>query len=111
MAGADNRTAAKPQVIVLPFDVQIPGSYNYLRNGLASTLASRLASRANVATIAQGTTSDQLARALSEGNYSGFSQMLQQSGADYLVMGSLTPKSGQFELTSYVFTRTRNNFV
>ena len=106
IAGANNRTTAKSQVIVLPFDVQIPGSYSYLRNGLASTLASRLASRANVATIAQGTTSDQLARALSDGNYSEFSQMLQQSGADYLVMGSLAPKAGQFELTSYVFTRT-----
>jgi len=106
VAGANNRTAAKSQVIVLPFDVQITGSYNYLRNGLASTLASRLASRANVATIAQGGTSDQMASALSEGNYGGFSQMLQRSGADYLIIGSLTPKAGQFELLSYVFTRT-----
>jgi len=108
VAGASNRGAAKPQVIFLPFDVQIPGSYSYLRNGLASTLASRLASRANVATVAKGNTSEQLAQSLSQGNYDQFSQMLQRSGADYLVMGSLAPKSGQFELMSYVFSRTAN---
>ncbi|MDD2464378.1 MAG: VCBS repeat-containing protein [Desulfobulbus sp.] len=105
-AEAKNVAAAKPQVLFLPFDVQIPGSYSYLRNGLASTLASRLATRANVATIAQGSTSEQLAQALNTGNYNAFGQLLQRSGADYLVMGSLAPKAGQFELMGYVFSRT-----
>jgi len=105
-AAAAPPVAAKPQVLFLPFDVQIPGSYSYLQNGLASTLASRLSSRANVAAVAQTNTSNQLAHALTEGNYSRFGQMLEKSGADYLVMGALAPKAGQFELVSYVFTRT-----
>lgn len=97
---------AKRQVVVLPFDVEIPGSYAYLRNGLASTLASRLAARANVAAVAQGSASEQMAKALKSGDHSAFSQQLRQSGADYLIMGSLAPKNNQFELTSYVFSHT-----
>ena len=103
---AKNTASPKPQVVFLPFEVHIPGSYSYLRNGLASTLASRLAARAPIAAIAQGSTSDQLAKALADGNYTAFGQMLQRTGADYLVMGALAPKAGQFELTGYVFTRT-----
>ncbi len=98
--------AAKRQVIFLPFDVQIPGSYTHLRSGLASTLASRLASRANIAAAAQGSASEQMAQALKSGDHGAFSRMLQQSGADYLIMGSLAPKAGQFELTGYVFSQT-----
>ena len=97
---------AKRQVVVLPFDVEIPGSYAYLRNGLASTLASRVAARANVAAVAQGSASEQMAKALKSGDHSAFSQQLRQSGADYLIMGSLAPKNNQFELTSYVFSHT-----
>ena len=95
----------KRQVIVLPFDVEIPGSYTYLRNGLASTLASRLASRASIAVVAQGGTSEQMAKALKSGDYSAFSQQLRQTGAEYLIMGLLMPKNGQFELSSYVFSQ------
>jgi len=105
-AGAKNTAPAKSQVIVLPFDVEIPGSYAYLKNGLASTLASRLATRANVAAVAQGAASEQMAKALKSGDFSAFSQQLRQSGADHLVMGSLAPKNNQFELTSYVFSQT-----
>lgn len=97
--------AVKPQVVILPFDVEIPGSYAYLKNGLASTLASRLATRANVAAMAQGPVSEQMAKALKSGDHAAFSQQLRQSGADYLIIGSLTPKSSQFELTSYVFSQ------
>ncbi|WP_157470061.1 FG-GAP repeat domain-containing protein [Desulfobulbus elongatus] len=103
---AKSPAPAKPQVIVLPFDVEIPGSYTYLRNGLASTLASRLAARANVAAIAQGTASERMAKSLKSGDHVAFAQQLRQSGADYLIIGSLAPKSNQFELTGYVFTQT-----
>lgn len=96
---------AKRQVIFLPFDVEIPGSYAYLRNGLANTLASRLASRAGIAAVGQGGASEQMAKALKSGEHAAFSQQLRQSGADYLIMGSLMPKEGQFELTSYVFSQ------
>ncbi len=105
-APASTPVAAKRQVIFLPFDVQIQGSYAHLRSGLASTLASRLASRANVAAAAQGSASEQMAQALKSGDHGAFSQMLRQSGADYLIMGSLAPKAGQFELTGYVFSQT-----
>lgn len=105
-AAAATPVAAKRQVIFLPFDVQIPGSYTHLRSGLASTLASRLASRANIAAAAQGSASEQMAQALKSGDHGAFSSMLQKSGADYLIMGSLAPKAGQFELTGYVFSQT-----
>lgn len=96
---------AKPQAVILPFDVEIPGSYAYLKTGLASTLASRLAARANIAAVAQGAASEQMASALKSGDHSVFGQLLRQSGADYLIMGSLASKTGQFELTSYVFSQ------
>lgn len=99
-------SAAKPQITVLPFDVQIPGSYAYLSSGLASTLASRLAARANVAAVAQGGAAEQMAKSLKAGNQAAFAQQLRQSGADGLVIGSLAQRNGQFELTAYVFTQT-----
>jgi TolB-like protein len=103
--GAQPAGPSKRQVIFLPFDIQIPGSYAYLRNGLANTLASRLANRANIAAVAQGVAAEQMAKALQSGDHAMFSQQLRQSGADYLIMGSLAPKAGQLELTSYVFSQ------
>jgi len=105
---AKTAETSKRQVIFLPFDVEIPGSYAYLRNGLASTLASRLASRADIVAVGQGAASEQMAKALKSGDHGIFAQQLRQSGADYLIMGSLAPKSGQFELTSYVFSQAAN---
>ena len=106
MVLAKPQVAAKRQVVFLPFDVRIPGSYVHLRQGLSSTLASRLASRANIAPIAQGAATEQMAQALQTGNHGVFSQLLQRSNADYLVMGSLAPKAGQFALVAYVFSRS-----
>ncbi|WP_310600339.1 VCBS repeat-containing protein [Desulfobulbus sp.] len=105
-ASAKPSASSKSQVVVLPFDVEIPGSYAYLRNGLASTLASRLATRAQVAAVAQGAASERMAQSLKAGDHTAFAQQLRQSGADYLIIGSLAPKSSQFELTAYVFTQT-----
>ncbi len=103
-ASAKTVEPAKRQVAFLPFAVEIPGQYAYLRNGLASMLASRLAFRADIAAVPQGGSTEQMAKSLQSGEYGAFSRQLRQSGADYLVMGSLTPKGGQFELTTYVFT-------
>ncbi|NLX18222.1 MAG: VCBS repeat-containing protein [Desulfobulbus sp.] len=104
---AEDKTGSpvKRQVVILPFTVEIPGSYTYLKHGLASTLASRLSTRANVAAVAQGSTSDQMAAALKEGNHAVFGQLLRQSGAEYMAIGSLTPKNNQFELACYVFSQ------
>ena len=98
---------AKPQVAFLPFTVEISGSYGHLRQGLASMLASRLAFRADIAAVPQGSATEQMAKSLKAGEYGAFNQQLRQSGADYLVIGSLTPgKGSQFELTCYVFANT-----
>ena len=97
---------AKRQVVFLPFTIEIPGSYSYLRNGLASMLASRLAFRADIAAVPQGASTEQMAQSLKSGEHGAFSQQLRQSGADYLIMGSLTAKGDQFELTTYVFSKS-----
>jgi len=102
---AKPQVVGKPQVVVLPFDVEIPGSYAYLSSGLASTLASRLATRANVAATAQGKASEQMAQSLKAGDHDAFTKQLNQSGADYLIIGSLAPKGSQFELTAYLFAQ------
>ena len=105
-AEAPEQTApARRQVLFLPFSVDIPGSHAYLRNGLASMLASRLATRANIIAVPQGAATEQMAAALKAGNHEAFGQQLRQSGADYLVMGSLAPADESLLLTSYVFSK------
>jgi hypothetical protein len=105
-AEASEQTApARRQVLFLPFSIDMPGSHAYLRNGLASMLASRLATRANIIAVPQGAATEQMAAALKAGNYEAFGQQLRQSGADYLVMGSLAPAGEGLLLTSYVFSK------
>ena len=96
---------ARRQVVFLPFAIDVPGSHAYLQNGLASMLASRLASRANIAAVSQGGASEQMATALKTGNHEAFSQQLQKSGAEFLVIGSLARKGDFLELATYVFSR------
>jgi len=105
-ASAKTIEPAKRQVVFLPFTIEIPGSYGYLRNGLTSMLASRLAFRADIAAVPQGASTEQMAQSLKSGEHGAFSQQLRQSGADYLIMGSLTAKGDQFELTTYVFSKS-----
>lgn len=102
---ANPESSGKRQVAFIPFSIEIPGSYTYLRNGLTSVLASRLATRANIIALPQNATTDQMATALKSGNYTSFNQLLQQTGADYLFLGSLTAKGDQFELTGHVFSK------
>lgn len=94
----------KAQVIFLPFSVQITGPYEYLQNGLPSVLASRLATRADITAVSRTGPEDQMAQALTAGEYTIFNTLLRQSGANYLILGALTPTGATFELTSYVFT-------
>jgi hypothetical protein len=96
--------AGKNQVIFLPFSVEITGPYEHLQNGLPSVLASRLASRADITAVSRTGPGDQMARTLKAGDYTVFNTLLRQSGADYLILGALTPTGSTFELTSYVFT-------
>ena len=102
---ATSEPANKRQVVFLPFSIEIPGSYTYLRNGLTSVLSSRLATRANIIALPQSDTTDQMAAALKSGNYASFNQLLQQTGADYLFLGSLAAKGDQFEVTGHVFSK------
>ena len=105
IAATNEAAPVKRQVLFLPFAIDVPGSHAYLRQGLASMLASRLATRANIAAIAQGVTSEQMLAALNAGNHEAFSQLLQKSGAESLVVGSLTRKGDLLELTTFVFSR------
>lgn len=102
---ANPESSGKRQVAFIPFSIEIPGSYTYLRNGLTSVLASRLATRANIIALPQSAITEQMAAALKSGNYTSFNQLLQQTGADYLFLGSLTAKGDQFELTAHVFSK------
>ena len=105
LLAATSEPANKRQVVFLPFSIEIPGSYTYLRNGLTSVLSSRLATRANIIALPQSATTDQMAAALKSGNYASFNQLLQQTGADYLFLGSLAAKGDQFEVTGHVFSK------
>jgi hypothetical protein len=97
--------SGKPQVLFLPFSIEIAGPYEHLENGLPSVLAGRLASRANITAVSRTGSEDQLARALKSGEYMAFSNLLRQTGAEYLILGAMRPtSSATFELTCHVFT-------
>lgn len=99
--------SGKPQVLFLPFSIEIAGPYEHLENGLPSVLASRLSSRANITAVSRTSSEDQLAMALQSGEYMVFSNLLRQTGADYLILGALQPtRAATLELTCHVFTAT-----
>lgn len=95
----------KAQVLFLPFSIEIAGPYEHLQNGLPSVLAGRLASRASITAVSRTGSEDQLARALKAGEYRAFSNLLRQTGADYLILGALQPTgAATFALICHVFT-------
>ncbi len=96
----------KAKVVFLPFEVRLPGQYNYLREGLANMLASRVTAHAGVVALHQTGRTRQLATLLRSGKEEEFARLLGRIRADYVVMGSLTGKQGAFELTTHVFGRS-----
>ncbi len=94
---------SKKKVLFIPFHIEIPGSYAYLQNGLTSVLSSRVASRADIIALSQNAATRQMAQYLRNGRYGAFGKLLHKSKADYLVIGSLSPKKEHFQLVTYVF--------
>ena len=94
------------QVIFLPFSVQVEKAPAHLRSGLASVLASRVATRSQITAITQGSSTEEMQQALQNGDFTAFNRLLTQSNADYLVLSTFGPSAAQYELASYVFSRS-----
>lgn len=101
---AQDAPSKQDRVVFLPFTIEVPGQYDYLKDGLTSILASRLTAKAPIQPVTQNETTKQLSSHLREGKTEAFRQLMEQSKASYLILGSLSPKGETFELTSYVFT-------
>lgn len=93
------------RVVFLPFTIEVEQAPAHLRTGLASVLASRVATRARIVAITQGSPTEQMQRALQGGDFTAFNRLLAETGADYLVLSSFGPSAAQYEVASYVFFR------
>jgi len=103
---AEKSGQKEARVIFLPFEVRLPGQYGYLREGLATMLASRVTAHAGIIALHQSAETRQLSTLLQSGREQEFARMLAGIRADYVIMGSLTGKEGTFELTTHVFARS-----
>ncbi len=94
------------KVVFLPFEVRLPGRYDYLREGLANMLASRVTAHAGIVALHRSSQTRQLSSFLRAGREEEFARLLARIKADYVIMGSLTGKEGAFVLTTHVFARS-----
>ena len=94
------------RVIFLPFTLKGVADQRYISEGLTNVLANRVASRANVIAVAQTKETAKMKEALQTSDFSNLNRMLEESGADFLVVSTLSPKNNQYEVASYVFSRT-----
>lgn len=101
--GADGQV--QKRVVFLPFSVQVDQAPEHLRTGLASVLASRVATRSRITALTQGSSTEQMQQALQSGDFTAFSRLLTESNADYLVLSTFGPSAAQYEVASYVFSR------
>lgn len=81
--------ARESKVVFLPFSIEIQGPYDYLGDGLASILATRLASRAPIIALHKTSETRKLTHDLQSGRQQPVRDILKQQGADYLVLGSV----------------------
>ena len=93
------------KVIFLPFSIEIQGPYDYLSDGLASILASRLASRAPIIALHKTSETKKLIRNLQSGKQQPVRNILKAQGADYLVLGNVTAhrEEGTTRISVFVF--------
>ncbi|WP_457574127.1 FG-GAP-like repeat-containing protein [Desulfolithobacter sp.] len=93
------------KVIFLPFSIEIQGPYDYLSDGLASILASRLASRAPIIALHKTSETRKLIRNLQSGKQQPVRNILKAQGADYLVLGNVTAhrEEGTTRISVFVF--------
>jgi len=91
--------------IFLPFNIELPGNHQYLRDGLTSVLASRIATRTGVRALYGTTAARKITSYLQSGRQEKAFKMLHNSGVDYIIMGSLADENGKFLLTVEVVSR------
>lgn len=97
----------RESAIFLPFTVELSGSYGYLRDGLTSVLASRVAKHTGVRVVYGTPVSSEIASYLQEGQQEKAFKTLNKIHADYLVMGSMAEDGGKFLLTVTVVPRNK----
>jgi TolB-like protein len=96
---------AGESAIFLPFNIELAGDYGYLRHGLTSVLASRIATRTGIRVVHGTTAVNKITAFFKAGQQEKAFQALAKSGADYLIMGSLAQDDGEFVLTVNVVSR------
>lgn len=105
--GKDGR--ANERAIFLPFNIELSGDHGYLRDGLTSVLASRIATRTGVQAVYGTAAADKITAYLNAGQQEKAFKALNSSGVDYLVMGSLADENGQILLTVEVVSRKKGD--
>lgn len=91
--------------IFLPFNIELSGPHQYLRDGLTSVLASRIATRTGIRTEYGTSATRKVTAYLQAGQEEKAFKALQNSAVDYLIMGSLADEKGKFLLTVEVISR------
>ncbi len=91
--------------IFLPFNIELSGNHQYLRDGLTSVLASRIATRTGVRAVYGTSAAQKITSYLQAGRQEKAFKVLQNSGVDYIIMGSLADENGKFLLTVEVVSR------
>ncbi len=99
-AGKKNESA-----IFLPFNIELSGNHQYLRDGLTSVLASRVATRTGVRAVYGTRAARKITAYLQAGRQEEAFKALHTSGVDYLIMGSLAGENGKYLLTVEVASR------
>ncbi len=105
-AAAEENRQDRARVVFLPFQVRLPGQYDYLQEGLANMLASRVTAHAGIIALHQSARTRQMSAYLQAGKEQEFARMLGRIRADYVIMGSLTGDKGAYQLTTHVFARS-----
>ena len=93
-------------MVFLPFTVQTDTPQQYLREGLADILASRITAQTGQLAVHRSKETTQLATLLQQGDQQAFTKILKKIDADYLVIGSLEQHDANYEITIYLFNQT-----
>jgi len=92
-------------MVFLPFTVKTDKPRQYLREGLADILSSRMTAQTGQIAVHRTRQTSQLAKLLQKGDQQAFTKQLKKINADYLVIGSLEQQQKHYELTVDVFNK------
>ena len=95
------------KIVFLPFTVQTTKPQQYLQDGLADILASRMTNRTGLVAVHRSSETRQLATLMETDDQQAFKEILNKINADYLVIGSLEQQDTVYEIMIYVFNRKR----